>query len=90
MRGILFKLLPILLVTGCDTTHGIRTVLVDKPVIKAEKCIKAEDIPVRPALLHSEAVPPDIETALSKTLAKISEWMQYGNKADPLFKKCAE
>jgi len=90
MRGTIFKLLPILLVAGCATTPGIRTIMVDKPVIKVEKCIRTEDIPVRPTPLHSEAVPSDLETALSKTLAKISEWTQYGNKADPLFKKCAE
>lgn len=85
MRGILFSFL---LLAGCATTQpAIRTQIVEKPVIQVEKCVKAEDVPVRPRPL-SEAKPVDLETALSIALAKISEWTRYGNKADEVLTNC--
>lgn len=85
MRGILFSAL---LLAGCTTTQpAIRTQIVEKPVIQVQKCVKAEDVPVRPRPL-SEADPVDLETALSIALAKISEWTRYGNKADEVLMNC--
>jgi hypothetical protein len=89
MRGILYKLLPILLVSGCMTAQpGIRTEIVEKPVIQVQKCIKISDVPVRPRPLKDEPKPSDLESALSTALVKISEWTRYGNKTDEIIKNC--
>lgn len=85
MRGILFSAL---LLAGCATTQpAIRTQIVEKTVIQVQKCVKAEDVPVRPRPL-SEAKPNDLEAALSIALTKISEWTRYGNKADEVLTNC--
>lgn len=85
MRGIIFS---VLLLAGCATTQpAIRTQIVEKPVIQIEKCVKAEDVPVRPRPL-SESKPNDLEAALSIALVKISEWTRYGNKADEVLRNC--
>lgn len=89
MRGIAFKLLPVVLLASCATTPGIKTVLVDRPVIKVEKCIKKEDVPQRPEDLKRTPMPKDLETALSVAIAKISEWTRYGNKTDEIMKNCS-
>lgn len=89
MRGIICKLLPLVMLAGCSTTQpAIRTQIVEKPVIQVQKCVKAEDVPSRPRPLAQEVKPSDLETALSVALAKISEWTRYGNKTDEIMKNC--
>ena len=89
MRGLSYKLLllPLLLV-GCTPGVGIKTQIVTRPVLLTEKCIKKEDIPTLPKPLHDTAIPSDLETALSLTLAKISEWAEYGHQADTVIQNC--
>lgn len=89
MRGILFKLLPLILLAGCaHEVPGIRTQIVEKPVLVVQKCIKKEDVPVKPHTLKEAGTPTDLESALSLSLAKVTEWERYGNKTDEIFKNC--
>lgn len=91
MRGAIFKLTPILLLGACSATQpGIRTVLVDRPVVQVEHCLNREDVPSRPAPLNTEPIPSDLEQALSVALAKISEWTRYGNTTDEILRACVE
>lgn len=97
MRGIIcsrltaLKLAPLLLLGACATTQpGIRTVMVDRPVIQVEHCVKKEDVPTRPATLNSGPTPSNLEQALSLALAKISEWTRYGNRTDEILRACTE
>ena len=85
MRGVFFSLL---LLTGCTTVErGVKTQIVEKPVLITQKCVKTENIPTRPRPL-SDSQPTDLESAFSLSLSKISEWIRYGNKADEIFKNC--
>jgi hypothetical protein len=87
MRGIIFSCL---LLAGCAGQTGIQTQIVEKPVIHTEKCVKAEEIPATPARLSDEAAPDNVETALAKALAKLSEWTRYGHVTDQILKKCIQ
>lgn len=87
-RSFKFLLIPLAL-AACTTTRegGIKVEYVEKPVIQVQPCVKAADVPERPARLSS---PPDnIERALAVALAKVSEWTRYGNKADVILKGCS-
>lgn len=90
MLGRSFKIIVgALLLSACATSKepGIRVEYVEKPVIQAQSCVKASDVPTRPARLST---PPDnIERALAVALAKVSEWTRYGNKADVILKGCS-
>lgn len=91
MRGIIFKLTPLLLLGACATTQpGIRTVMVDRPVVQVEHCVRQEDVPARPATLNSGPTPSNLEQALSLALAKISEWTRYGNRTGEILRACTE
>lgn len=91
MRGIIFKLAPLLLLGACATTQpGLRTVMVDRPVIQVEHCVKKEDVPARPATLNSGPTPSSLDQALSLALAKLSEWTRYGNRTDEILRACTE
>lgn len=86
---MLYKLLPLLLLAGCATMEpGIRTQIVEKPVILVEKCVKAEDVPTRPRPLSQEKMPDDLESALTTALSKISEWTRFGNQTNEVLKNC--
>lgn len=89
MRGISYKILPwFLLLSACQTaTPGIKVEYVDRPVITETKCVKVGDIPVLPKRLGT--APSNLETALAVSLAKVSEWMRYGNKTDAILKSCS-
>lgn len=90
MLGRSFKIIVgALLLASCATTKdpGIKVEYIEKPVIQVQSCVKASDVPDRPARLAS---PPDnLERALSLALAKVSEWTRYGNKADVILKGCS-
>lgn len=90
MHGISFKILPwLLLLSACATpTQGIKVEYVDRPVITETKCVKVKDIPAVPKKLG--AAPTNLETALAISLAKVSEWLRYGNKTDAILKSCSE
>lgn len=88
MRGILFSLLVGLSLCGCTTNAGIKTVFVDRPVITVEKCIKKEDVPVRPQALKDGPHPTTLDQALGFAEAKVSEWTRYGDKTDVIVKGC--
>jgi len=90
MHGLNFKLLFFaLLLAGCQTaTPGIKVEYVDRPVIVETKCVKTKDIPTVPKKLG--AAPSNLETALAVSLAKVSEWMRYGNKSDAILRSCSE
>lgn len=91
MRGAIFKLMPLLLLAGCASTQpGIRTIMVDRPVVQVEHCVNKEDVPARPAPLNTGPPPSDLEQALSVALAKISEWTRYGNRTDEILRACVE
>jgi hypothetical protein len=91
MRGVIFKLMPLLFLAGCASTQpGIRTVMVDRPVVQVEHCVNKEDVPARPASLNTGPAPSDLEQALSVALAKISEWTRYGNRTDEILRACVE
>lgn len=91
MRGAIFKLMPLLLLGACASTQpGIRTVMVDRPVVQVEHCVNEEDVPARPAPLNTEPIPSDLEQALSVALAKVSEWTRYGNRTDEILRSCVE
>jgi len=91
MRMISYKLIPwLLLLSACAThqTPGIKVEYVEKPVIVQKACLQSKDIPIVPNRLG--AAPTNIETALATALAKVSEWMRYGNRADPIMKSCSQ
>lgn len=91
MRSIVFKLIPLLILAGCVKPGvGIRTEIVEVPVIQVEHCVSPEDIPVRPSPLQSGRRPTDLETALSLALAKLSEWVRYGNQTEVVLRGCVE
>ncbi len=91
MRGVIFKLAPLLLLGACATTQpGIRTVMVDRPVVQVEHCVKKEDVPARPSALNSGPAPSNLEQALSLALAKLSEWTRYGHRTDEILRACVE
>lgn len=92
MRGISFKLLGgLLLLAGCaHAPSGIQVQYVDRPVIQVQKCIKATEVPQRPASLKSGPVATNLEQALSLALAKVSEWTRYGDKADVVLSGCVQ
>ncbi len=95
MRGSDFKpaylLLPLLL-AACATRGepGIRVEYVDRPVIQQKYCLQPSDIPKRPGNLSGTAVPSNLEKALDVAMAKVSEWIRYGNQANVLMNGCAK
>lgn len=93
MPGNNFKTLVLgLLLAGCTTTQtpGIKVEYVDRPVITETKCVKAADIPTKPDKLGSNAVPSNVERALSVSMAKNGEYSRYADKADFILRKCAD
>lgn len=95
MRGIVFNRWAILLavtcsaLAGCQTKQpGIKVEYVDRPVVKIEKCLKKGDLPKQPGKLAAEGLPPDIERALSLSLATVSAWQRYGSETDKILERC--
>ena len=88
---LVFLLLPLTLM-ACATRGepGIKVEYVDRPVIQEVPCVKAKDVPTRPAPLKDTALPSNVEAALSVALARISQWTRYGNKADAILTSCAK
>lgn len=62
----------------------VRTVRVEVPVPVA--CVAAADVPVRPGPLPPR--PEDARQALDLAVAKVLEWVGYGEKADAVLRGC--
>ncbi len=93
MRGSVFNLLiGLSLLTACGPRPepGIKVEYIDRPVIQQKSCIQPTDIPKRPGSLSSVAVPSNLEKALDVAMAKVSEWIRYGNRADAIMSACAK
>lgn len=78
----------LILLSACASKPAIevRTVRVEVPVPVA--CIAAADVPVRPGPLPPR--PEDARQALDLAVAKVLEWVGYGEKADAVLRVCAE
>lgn len=76
----------LLLSAACS--HGaaveVRTVRVEVPV--PVPCVVAADIPERPGPLPPR--PADARQALDLAVAKVLEWVGYGEKADAVLRGC--
>jgi len=64
----------------------VRTVRVEVPVPVA--CVAAADVPERPGPLPPR--PEDARQALDLAVAKVLEWVGYGEKADAVLAACTE
>lgn len=82
-------LFPFLLLAGCATAEpAVRVETVEVPVIRVEKCVAKADVPELPAALPPR--PSYLPAALDLALAKVLEWVSYGEKADAVLQGCAE
>ncbi len=78
----------LILLSACASKPAIevRTVRVEVPVPVA--CVAAADVPERPGPLPPR--PEDARQALDLAVAKVLEWIGYGEKADAVLRGCAE
>lgn len=82
------SLAALILLSACASKPAIevRTVRVEVPV--PIPCVVAADIPERPGPLPPR--PADARQALDLAVAKVLEWVGYGEKADAVLRGCAE
>lgn len=76
----------LILLSACASKPAIevRTVRVEVPVPVA--CVAAADVPERPGPLPPR--PEDARQALDLAVAKVLEWIGYGEKASAIFLVC--
>lgn len=77
----------LILLSACASKPAIevRTVRVEVPVPVA--CVAAADVPERPGPLPPR--PEDARQALDLAVAKVLEWVGYGERADAVLAGCA-
>lgn len=77
-----------LLLTSCATPPVAHIETVRVPVIVPTACLRADQVPARPAGLGD--LPADAVQALDVALSRLIDWKVYGVAADGMLRTCSK